>query len=60
MIKKREPPDFLRLVATSSSKSDGPSPAEGLRMLKAFTKIRDRTMRKKLIELAEHIALIQR
>jgi hypothetical protein len=55
VVDRTLPPELARLL-NSFQDSHGPSPAEGLRMVRAFSNIRDISVRVAIIELIERIA----
>lgn len=49
------PPNVVDLLSFRQG-SDGPEPAEGLALLKAFMRVKNPSLRKTIIELVEKIA----
>jgi hypothetical protein len=57
VVDRTLPPELVGLLNSFQDSHDpGPSPAEGLRMVRAFSNIRDVAVRVAIIELIERIA----
>jgi hypothetical protein len=52
---KKLPPEFARLLSSFES-TEGPSPEEGLRLIKAFMSIKDPALRTTILEIVDKIA----